>query len=145
MDINIKIELDEKSRQLITALMNALNGGTAENHKDAPSEYYARKMGENAPSRSKEEKVKQILENKETNAGKPVSDRDNTSSDVRETENEVVSIENLRGLTADVKDKLGTAAPIKALLKEYGAKMLSEISNDKTAEFAQRLKELLNA
>lgn len=54
-----------------------------------------------------------------------------------------ITPEELRGLAADVRTKKGTADGIKKVLAEYGATKLSEVPEDKYAEFAEKLEALL--
>lgn len=54
-----------------------------------------------------------------------------------------ITQEELRGLAADVRTKRGTADGIKKVLAEYGATKLSEVPEDKYAEFAEKLEALL--
>lgn len=54
-----------------------------------------------------------------------------------------ITQEQLRGLAADVRTKTGSANGIKKVLAEYGATKLSEVPEDKYAEFAKKLEDLL--
>lgn len=54
-----------------------------------------------------------------------------------------ITQEELRGLAADVRTKTGSASGIKKVLAEYGATKLSEVPEDKYAEFAKKLEDLL--
>lgn len=54
-----------------------------------------------------------------------------------------ITQEQLRGLAADVRTKTGSADGIKKVLAEYGATKLSEVPEDKYAEFAEKLEALL--
>lgn len=54
-----------------------------------------------------------------------------------------ITQEELRGLAADVRTKRGSADGIKKVLAEYGATKLSEVPEDKYAEFAEKLEALL--
>ncbi len=165
MEIKVVIALDERTHETLNRLADALTKEMT--IKVADSQATHEKTPKNASVSNGKKKAEEELKKKPDGENKPVSDgvagKDEEWTDAEKAEAlkaaeesgdwtdntdqriPIVPIEELRGLAADVKTKKGTSDPVKKLLEKFGAKKLSDIPEEKTAAFANGLKEILDA
>lgn len=156
MELKITIAFDERTHETLGKLAEALSKEikvTAAQpdttagltHGNAPKKPVEARKVKDDPTPVEEPNGANSAEN----ASHTGDWTDNTAScepvEPKKTEKPAKPItqEQLRGLAADVRKKTGSADGIKKILAEYGATKLSEVPEDKYAEFAKKLEDLL--
>jgi hypothetical protein len=156
MELKITIAFDERTHETLGRLADALSKemavtvaqpGTTQNdtHGNAQKTPV---NGRKAKAEQEPDKTANVAQSEE-NASHTGDWTDNMAFcepvEPKKTEKPAKPItqEELRGIAADVRTKTGTAEGIKQVLAKYGAKKLSEVPEDKYADFAHDLEELL--
>lgn len=153
MELKITIAFDERTHETLGKLAEALSkeikvtaaqpGTTAGlTHGNAPKKPVEARKVKDDPTPAEEPNGANSAEN----ASHTGDWTDNTASVepvAPEKPAKPITQEQLRGLAADVRTKTGSADGIKKVLAEYGATKLSEVPEDKYAEFAEKLEALL--
>lgn len=144
LEIKLTVSLDETAKDTLDRLIAALGKEATtkvEEHEEAPAQNKAK-----APLRATAAPVEEAQDEKQrkppfgfTVANQIIKTIERDVDHCTSTEN--ITIEELRTLLVAVKREKGTDA-IKAVLKDYGVSLLSDLDPSRYVEVAQRVREL---
>ncbi len=145
--INVKVGLEDETLRILTALVTAAarsEAGTPE-HKAATAE---QKDQEPAPEPAPVEQPKAKRQAKKEQAPAPVQEAEPAAEKIEDMPAEIcetkeITDTELRAVITETRQRLGSAAPIKALLTDtYGVKLSVDCPQEKRAALIEDLKNL---
>lgn len=138
--INIKVGLEDTTLEILTALVTAAarTEVTPSEQKTEPVEQKAAPV-EQKPAK-KEQKVAKVEPSEPSEAEDPK--KDGALEDMPDFSAEITDTD-LRAVVTETRQRVGSAAPIRAMMAEkYGIKLSTECPQERRAEFINDLKAL---
>lgn len=148
MEVKVTIALDDRTHETLNRLIDALMCRNTHEKAEKPQPLAEVKpTAEKAPESDEEwtkEEMEEVLaiEAKREAEAKSAAKNEAVEQPPKNTA-PTVTVEELRALAADVKEKEGNVASVKKLLNEYGVKNVSSLPESAWDAFAAKLRELL--